>query len=458
MNHIATSVAASPTRAPRGSNEMITEDHAALSFVEHYRDKLRFDHDVGKWFEFDGSIWRLNKTSIALHWARELARDLAKTAPDKIRYTTSKVAFAAGVERFARVDPTFAVTAEIWDFYPLLLGTPGGTVDLMSGQIRPPRREDFITRSTAVTPADRPDCPLWQHFIEETLGGDKALVRFLQQYFGYALTGDTREHALIFGFGPGGNGKGVTINTIRNILGDYAVTAAMDTFTAQFGERHSTDLAMLRGARLVTASETEEGRAWAESRIKSLTGGDPVTARFMRRDNFTFQPAFKLFIVGNHKPVLRNVDDAARRRFNIVSFNFKPLNPDKELEQKLLPEWPGILRWMIDGALDWQKHGLIRPAAVRDATQEYFDNQDLFGQWIEEQCTLEPNNEWRSAYSGELFSAWAAYAKAAGEPAGSKRSFSDQLKSRGCETKKGAHGARMIKGIGLRKQKSAWDD
>jgi putative DNA primase/helicase len=438
------------------SNELVTEDNAASAFADLYRDTLRFDHDLSKWYEFDGTIWRLNKTSIALHWARELARNLARTAPDKVRYTTSKVAFAAGVERFARVDPTFAVTSNIWDFDPFLLGTPGGTVDLTTGQLRAAKREDFITRSTAVTPASQADCPLWHRFILETMGRDAALVSFLQQYFGYALTGDVREHALIFAHGPGGNGKGVTNNTIRNVLGDYAVTAAMDTFTAQAGERHPADLAMLRGARLVTASETEEGRAWAESRIKALTGGDPISARFMRQDFFTFQPAFKLFVVGNHKPVLRNVDDAARRRFNIVSFNFKPANPDKELEHKLVSEWPGILRWLIDGCLDWQRRGLIRPRAVVEATAEYFDNQDLFGQWLDEECTVEPGSEWRSAYSGELFSAWSAYAKAAGEPPGSQKAFTDKLMTRGCQKKRGTGGARMLKGISLRKQKTSW--
>ena len=160
------------------------------------------------------------------------------------------------------------------------------------------------------------------------------LQRFLQQMAGYCLTGDISEHALFFVYGTGGNGKGVFLNTVAGILGDYAATAAMDTFTASQGDRHPTDLAMLRGARLVTAAETEEGRAWAESRIKQLTGGDPITARFMRQDFFTFQPAFKLVIVGNHKPVLRNVDEAARRRFNIIPFTRKPPKPDQAARGK----------------------------------------------------------------------------------------------------------------------------
>jgi putative DNA primase/helicase len=151
----------------------------------------------------------------------------------------------------------------------------------------------------------------------------------------------------------------VFLNALTAILSAYAATAAMDTFTASKGDKHPTDLAMLRGARLVTASETEEGRAWAEARIKQITGGDPITARFMRQDFFTFVPQFKLTIVGNHQPVLKNVDDAARRRFNIVPFTRKPSHPDPQLEEKLRAEYPAILRWMVDGCLDWQKHGLV---------------------------------------------------------------------------------------------------
>lgn len=148
----------------------------------------------------------------------------------------------------------------------------------------------------------------------------------------------------------------------------------MDTFTAsRGGDKHPTDLAMLHGARVVTATETEEGRQWAEARIKAMTGGDPVTARFMRQDFFTYLPAFKLMIAGNHKPGLANVDEAARRRFNIVPFSHKPPKPDRELEKKLQAELPAILRWMIEGCLDWQAHGLIRPQVVIDATADYFE-------------------------------------------------------------------------------------
>ena len=146
---------------------------------------------------------------------------------------------------------------------------------------REPDPHDGITKLSAVTPTASVECSRWLQFLEEATGGDAELIRFLQQWCGYALTGVTREHALVFVFGPGGNGKSVFLNVLTGILGAYAATAAMDTFTASRSERHSTYLAMLRGPRLVTASETEEGKPWAEARIKQMTGGDLVTARFI---------------------------------------------------------------------------------------------------------------------------------------------------------------------------------
>jgi putative DNA primase/helicase len=247
---------------------------------------------------------------------------------------------------------------------------------------------------------------------------------------GYCLTGDIREHALFFIYGPGGNGKGVFLNTIVKVLGDYATTAAMDTFTASHSDKHPTDLAKLKGARLVTASETEEGRAWAESRIKQLTGGDRISARFMRQDFFEFDPTFKLVFVGNHKPVLRNVDDAARRRFNIIPFIHKPDQRDLQLETKLEAEWSAILRWMIDGCLDWQKNGLIRPGSVSAATDEYFKSQDMFGQWLEECCELHPGNDLRRETGADLFASWVAFLESHGEKPDTNKGLGDKLSQR----------------------------
>jgi putative DNA primase/helicase len=232
-------------------------------------------------------------------------------------------------------------------------------------------------------------------------------------------------------------------------MGDYAVTSAMDTFVATRSSRHPTELAMLRGARLVTASETEEGRSWAEARIKQLTGGDPVTAHFMRQDDFTFEPQFKLTIIGNHRPTLNNVDEAMRRRFSVVPFTRRPPKPDPDLPRKLIAEAPAILRWMIDGCLDWGCNGLIRPDAVTKETADYFSEQDTFSQWLGEECDCETDNRHKMERVGDLWTSWKLYAVAANEPTGTQKSFSENLSKKGYEKHKGAKGVRYYRGIRL---------
>ena len=229
------------------------------------------------------------------------------------------------------------------------------------------------------------------------------------------------------------------------MLGDYAKTAAMDTFVASKGDRHSTDMAMLAGCRLVTASETEEGKAWAESRIKSLTGGDPVTARFMRRDFFTYVPQFKLVIVGNHEPELHVVDEAMKRRMNIIPFVFKPEAPDTNLERKLRDEAGQILQWAIDGCIDWQHEGLCRPKAVASATGEYFAEQDLFGTFLAERCERVVGGFEQPA---RIYNAWQAFAREAGEEPKSMKWMSNALKRNQFQNDKSG-GMRMYRNIRL---------
>mgnify|MGYP000873662653 FL=1 len=431
----------------------VTEDSLAIVFANEFADTARFDHHSGKWFVWDGQRWGRNDTFVALDWCRGICRRFG-ALDTKIAKVLGKAGAIGGVERLARVDQRLAVTSNIFDRDPMLFGTPDGTIDLRDGEMRLADQGDYITRLAAVGPSDYGVPPyLWLSFLEQTTRGDRDLMKFLQVACGYCLTGLTTEHSLFFVYGKGGNGKSVFLNTIRGILGEYAVNAPMETFTHSQGDQHPTGLAMLKGARLVTATETEEGRAWAESRIKQLTGGDPVTARFMRQDFFEFIPSFKLFIVGNHKPVLRNIDDAARRRFRLTPFAYRPDQPDPELETKLRAEWPAILRWMIDGCLMWQKDGLPSPDAVRKETNAYFDDQDVIGQWLADECDLDAANMhiagMRRTLSSKLFGAWAAWCQRNGEQSGSGKRFSQDLEKRGFLKKRGIAGVEFY-GLSLR--------
>jgi putative DNA primase/helicase len=435
---------------PVGSaNHIITEDSAATEFVERHGQDLRFCHTVGSWFVFIETHWQEDETGEAFQMARLLARQLSETQ-DSTRLTgINKTFFTSGIERFAKCDPLVAVTHAYWDADPWLLGTPGGTVDLRTGELRKSNRNDAITKLTAVAPLDE-DCPGWLRFLVETTGNDGELIRFLQQWCGYCLTGVTSEHALVFVYGPGGNGKSVFLNIMTRIFGDYARTAAMDTFTSSKNDKHPTELAMLRGARLVTASETEDGKAWAEARIKQLTGGDSIAARFMHEDFFEYKPQFKLVVVGNHMPDLHNVDAAAKRRFNIVPFIITPATPDRELEERLFREAGGILNWMIKGCLDWQANGLKRSESVQAATRTYFSEQDLMGQWIEDRCDVKLGNPKMWDRSADLYADWSAFCSKAGDSPGSKKGFGGAMRKRGFQLDREPDGTRVIRFIRLK--------
>lgn len=407
----------------------VSEDLAALAFADSYGGKLAYCHDHGKWFEYDGHIWSICRTPVAFHYARELARFLSRTSPSGAQM--QKARFAASVESFARADPVFRRTSDFWDKDIWLLGTPAGTVDLKTGKLREPDQADNITKSTAIAPEIVDDCPVWDNFLRQATGDDPGMIRFLQQISGYALTGDISEQSLFFIYGDGGNGKGTFLNTIQSIMGAYAKPASMDTFAAQKHSKHETELARLRGARLVTSSETEANTAWAESRIKQVTGGDVIAARFMRQDFFEYLPQFTLIIMGNFKPALRTVDEAMRRRFNIIPFVIKPPHKDTKLEEKLRAEWPGILRWMINGCLDWQANGLVRPKSVLEATNDYFDEQNTMQQWLEQECRVEMGNTHLFEKTNALFNSWKAYAKANSLEAGDSKSFKTSMERLG---------------------------
>ena len=425
-----------------------TDDALALSFTTRYAEDWRYCAAWGKWLLWEGRRWQADDTLLVQHLVRAVCRDAAlKADSHRLAAKLAASGTVGGVERLSRTDRQHAATADVWDANPYALNTPSGIVDLRSGRLRPHARGEHHTRLATATP--RSECPRWRAFLGDVTGGDADLQAYLQRMAGYCLTGATSAHALFFLYGTGANGKSVFVNVLATILGDYATNAPMDTFMEARGDRHPTDLAGLRGARFVASVETEQGRRWNESKVKAITGGDKVSARFMRQDFFEYTPQFKLVIAGNHKPAIRNVDEAMKRRMHLIPFTvtIPPERRDDTLTEKLLAERDGILAWALAGCLQWQRTGLQPPPSVVSATEEYFEAEDALGRWMDERCV---RTERAKSLTAELFNDWKAWAEAAGEFVGSQRRFSDLLLARGIEKWRNGMGVRGFQGIGLK--------
>jgi putative DNA primase/helicase len=367
---------------------------------------------------------------IAYDRVRNICRDASKqvNTPNAAKQIKSGKTVAA-VERLARSDRRIIASVTQWDANPWRLNTPQGVVDLKTGKLKKHRTNYYMTKITAVAPDDNCPIPTWLAFLKR-ITDSADTTDFLQRMSGYMLTGMTTEHALFFLIGPGANGKSTLINVLLGILGDYHRTAPIETFIASRNERHPTDLAGLHGARLVTSIETEKGHHWSESKIKALTGGDKIAARFMRQDFFEYVPQFKIAIAGNHRPSLRSVDEAIRRRVHLIPFDvvIPHQERDKNLGDRLRDEWPGILAWMIRGCLEWQRKGLAAPQAVVTATDAYMLSEDAFAAWMEE-AGVRSERAWEPV--SRLYSSWKSWAERSGEIVGSKRQFSQDFEMRG---------------------------
>ena len=428
-----------------------SEESLALRFSRQYAGQLRYVAGWGRWMCWDGTRWREDDTLAVFDRCRRICRRASAECGDVKERAAMKIAAAqtvAAIERLARADRRHAAVVQQWDADAWLLNTAAGTVDLRTGELLSHLREQYLTKITAAGPGG--ECPMWRRFLDRVTDGNSELQEFLQRVIGYCLSGSTREHALFFLYGTGANGKSVFLSTIAGILGDYAKTAPASAFTASSTDQHPTDLAGLRGARFVTAIETEDGRWWAEAKIKSLTGGDRITARFMRQDFFEYVPQFKLIVAGNHKPGLRNVDEAIRRRLHLIPFTvtIAEQERDPDLAEKLKTEYPGVLQWAIEGCLGWQRDGLKSPDIVRSATSDYLAAEDAIGRWIEDRC-LVGDGYWTAGAA--LFADWQQWSDRTGERPGTQKRFTQGLQARGIQSERsGAAGTRGFVGIALR--------
>jgi len=427
------------------------EESLATRFSDKHSEDFKYAPALG-WLHWSGQMWRLGGDLETFSAARALVREIAlathdEGANEKFVGKIASASTVAATERLARADRRHWIQVEHLDADPLLLGTPGGTVDLVTGELRPPRREELITKSVAIAPASGKPTR-WLELLDVACDGDRDLVAFLQRFFGYTLTGSIDEQCFAFFYGSGANGKSTIVGTMTDLLRDYATIVPSELLMETQGVRHPTYQAALRGARLAAAQEIDEGQRWALAKIKGWTGGEAITAGQMRRDPFTFTPKFKLLFSGNHRPSLRAIDEAIRRRMLLVPFTvtIPPEKRDPGLRERLRAEWPQILAWAIEGCREWRLGGLQPPLSVTEATDSYLDAEDVLGHWLQECCEQERPFE---AITGELHRSYVRWSEKRSERALGIKRFSQALEERGLERCQLSGGTRGFRGLRL---------
>jgi P4 family phage/plasmid primase-like protien len=435
-----------------------SDDALADLFSARHKDDFRYA-DSWRWLQWDGKRWLRVPDVVVMGHARQICRqqsdlcreddDVSQKARKGLARALASAKTVAAVVRLAACDKRHYATVSQFDTDLWRFNTPGGTVDLRTGAIQHHRREDYITKMANAIPAGA--CPKWRDFLKKVTGEDEDVQKYLQRLAGYAMCGDPSEECLDFFHGQGANGKGTYLKTLQHLFGDYATTAAAETFLESKGERHPADIAKLCGARLVIAQEIDEGQYWNESRLKTMTGRDVMTARFMRENFFDFVPQFTIIIAGNNKPSLKSIDEAWRRRFHLVPWNVtipvSEQNPN--LKTELQTESDGIMNWCLAGCLTWQEQRLRPPEAVLAATADYFDSENTFAIWIMECCLT--GHEGYEEPSASLYASYRRWKEARGERAAGTKTFSQRVSKEGFQLGQRTTGdrARMFVGIRL---------
>lgn len=452
--------------SPTGITAERTDLHNAERFVAMFGHDLRWVGPWAKGLAWDGTRFEIDEVGHWPHAAAETARAMfeeavvalrsamARDDADRIKIAKADMAWAAksqsssrlaAMVQVARTMPSITVAHERLDADPMLLNVANGTIELRSGELRPHRRDDLLTKRAPVVFDPHATAPTWDAFLLRAMGGSSELVAFLQRLIGYALTGDVSEHVVAFFWGPGANGKSTFDATLHAMLGDYATPAPRGLIFRSRGERHPTELASLHGRRFVTCSEIEEGQAFDEALTKDLTGGDPIECRRMREDFWSYRPTHKLFLAGNHKPTVRGDDEGIWRRIRLIPWivTIPEAERDRALPEKLRAELPGILAWAVRGCLEWQARGLDAPDAVRKATATYREENDTLGEFLRLTVTFDAA---ATVARKELREAYEAFCTENGaEPLGARR-FAARLREHQVGETSVRVGAKVVNG------------
>ncbi len=416
----------------------------AERFVDLFGENVRYCYTEKKWYFYNSMRWSVDNLGVILRMAdkcveamkaeaklylqadEESGGDMAKKFEKHMKSSRSNKSKKAMLNEIEHHLPILPIQM---DRYKMALNTPSGIINLKNGDVKAHNPEYYFTKITSVDCAEAADCLRWLAFLDDIFAGDKDLIRYIQKAVGYSLTGSTAEQCAFFLYGTGRNGKSTFIDVIRDVFGDYAANIQPETIMVKSSQSNAinSDIARLKGARLVTSVEPNEGVRLNEGLLKQLTGDDTVTARKLYSEEFEFKPEFKLWMATNHKPIIRGTDTGIWRRIHMIPFNVQiPEDKvDKNLTHKLKAEMTGIFKWCIDGCLMWQREGLQMPAAVLKSVREYRREMDVISAFIEDKCTLEG-----TVQASMLYAAYASWADSNNEYCMSNTKFSTELAKR----------------------------
>ncbi len=405
----------------------LTDLGNAERFVADHGESVRYCYPWRRWLVWTGARWGRDEAGQVHRLAKKTVRGIYREAADAededrrkalanhAKRSESETKIRAMVELAKSERP---VSPDELDADPMLLNTKSGTIDLRTGELREHRRETLITKLAPVEYDPDATAPTWEAFLERVLPGEE-LRRFVRRAAGYSATGDTSEQCMFIHHGLGANGKSTFQEAVSAALGDYAMRTPTETLLVKRSGGVPNDVARLKGARFVTASETEEGRRLAESLVKDLTGQDTISARFMWAEWFDFKPTHALHLSTNHKPEIRGTDAAIWRRIRLIPWavTIPPVEQDKKLAEKLCGELPGVLAWIVRGCSEWMREGLRAPEEVRQATQAYRAEMDVLAAFLADCCQRDEDAE---ESAGVLWRAWKRWCEETGEQVGTQ--------------------------------------
>jgi putative DNA primase/helicase len=434
----------------------------ARRLVDRHGDNVRFIPEWRKWIvwqkgrwelDMDGAVMRLAKATVEAMYTEALALTKEQDRAALLRHALRSQAEARlkAMVALAETEVVVVVPASKLDADPWVLGVENGVIDLRTGTFRQARREDLITKRANVSFDPTASCPNWLKFLDTVTGSNPDLQAYVRRVVGYTLTGSVGEEVLFVLYGTGSNGKSTFRETLHAILGDYALAADAALLTERKKQGGATEeIARLKGRRLVAVNETAENDHLNEARVKFITSQDTISARNLYGHLFDFFPSHKAFLSTNHKPIVRGTDEGIWRRVQLIPFlvTIAKTAVEKNFrERRLMPEFPGILNWALAGLADYLRQGLNPPKTVLASTEDYRNDMDVIGQWLDECCDQDPSASIPTSLAHADYSRWAQ------DEVGwtlSKLAFRRNLADRGFGAKKGSGGRRMVQGLRLK--------